>query len=57
MPETSDTEPRFSLKEDFHINIDKAALGGMGLPVGQWLSEFKKAVRENASVKNGNLRY
>lgn len=41
----------FSLKEDFHINIDKAALSGMGLPVGQWLSEFKKAVRENASMK------
>jgi len=38
----------FSLKEDFHINIDKAALNRLALPVGPWLSEFKKAVRENA---------
>lgn len=38
----------FSLKEDFHINIDKSALSGMGLPVGPWLSEFKKAIRDNA---------
>lgn len=38
----------FSLKEDFHINIDKAALNRLGLPVCPWLSEFKKALRENA---------
>lgn len=38
----------FSLKEDFHINIDKAALGRIGLPVGPWLSDFKKALRGNA---------
>ena len=38
----------FSLEEDFHINIDKAALNRLVLPVGPWLSEFKKAVRENA---------
>ncbi|MBI4685266.1 MAG: ribonuclease Z [Nitrospirae bacterium] len=37
----------FSLKENFHINIDKAALNRMGLPVGPWLSEFKKAIRES----------
>lgn len=39
----------FSLKEDLHINIDKAALSRLGLPVGPWLSEFKKAIRGNAS--------
>jgi ribonuclease Z len=35
----------FSLQEDFHINIDKAALAGMGLSVGPWLSELKRAIR------------
>jgi ribonuclease Z len=39
----------FSLKEDFHINIDKAVLSRMELPVGPWLSEFKKAIREKVS--------
>ena len=38
----------YSLEEDFHINIDKAALSGMGLPVGPWLSELKQAIRETA---------
>ena len=37
----------FSLEEEFHINIDKAALSEMGLPVGPWLSELKKAIREH----------
>jgi ribonuclease Z len=37
----------FSLEEEFHININKAYLKEMGLPVGPWLSEFKKAVREH----------
>jgi ribonuclease Z len=36
----------FSIEEEFHINIDKAALMNIGLPVGPWLSELKKAVRE-----------
>lgn len=36
----------FSLKEDFHINIDKAVLGRRGLPVGPWLGAYKKARRE-----------
>lgn len=39
----------YSLKEDFHVNIDKAQLERLGLPVGRWLSEFKNAIRENAS--------
>lgn len=37
----------FSLKEDYHINIDKAKLKQMNLPVGPWLGEFKSAMREN----------
>jgi ribonuclease Z len=36
----------FSLEEEFHININKATLKEMGLPVGPWLSELKKAIRE-----------
>ncbi|NOZ24698.1 MAG: ribonuclease Z, partial [Nitrospirae bacterium] len=36
----------FCVEEDVHINIDKAALTGKGLPVGPWLSGFKQAVRE-----------
>lgn len=36
----------FSLEEDFHINIDNAKLKALNLPVGPWLSEFKKAIRE-----------
>jgi len=36
----------FSLEEEFHININKATLSEMGLPVGPWLSELKKAIRE-----------
>lgn len=39
----------FSIEEDFHINIDKDALNRMGLPVGPWLSEFKKTLRETAA--------
>jgi ribonuclease Z len=35
----------YSLAEDYHINIDKAALEGMGLQVGPWLTTFKKAIR------------
>ncbi len=36
----------FSLEEDYHINIDKAALQAIGLPVGPWLSDFKKMIRQ-----------
>jgi len=39
----------FSLEEDFHININKAALHAMGLPVGAWLSELKRMIRTQAS--------
>jgi ribonuclease Z len=39
----------FSIEEEFHININKASLQEMGLPVGPWLSELKKAIREQRS--------
>lgn len=39
----------FSLEEDYHINIDKAKLGNLNLPVGPWLRELKMAIREDAT--------
>ncbi|MEW6584739.1 MAG: ribonuclease Z [Nitrospirota bacterium] len=36
----------FSLEEQLHININKVSLHEMVLPVGPWLSDFKKAIRE-----------
>jgi ribonuclease Z len=36
----------FSLTERFHINIAKAGLEKLGLPVGPWLGEFKAALYE-----------
>ena len=39
----------FSLEEEFHININKASLLDMGLSVGPWLSELKKAIRGDCS--------
>ena len=44
----------FSLEEDFHININKASLTERGLPVGPWLSELKKAIREH---KSGDIKF
>ena len=35
-----------SLIEELSVNIDKEALKGLGLPVGFWLTSFKKAVAE-----------
>lgn len=37
----------YSLEEEFHININKAMLIEKGLPVGPWLSDLKKAIRES----------
>jgi len=37
----------YSLEEEFHININKASLNDIGLPVGPWLSDLKRAIREN----------
>jgi ribonuclease Z len=39
----------FSLEEDYHINIDKASLSKLNLPVGPWLGELKNAIRNNFS--------
>ena len=36
----------FSLEEDYHINIDKSKLKRRALPVGPWLTRFKKALYE-----------
>jgi ribonuclease Z len=51
----------FSLEEDIHINIDKAALGAMGLPVGPWLSSFKGMIRDkvhpDTSVQAGGKEF
>ena len=35
-----------SLIEEFSVNIDKEALKALGLPVGPWLTSFKKAVAD-----------
>jgi ribonuclease Z len=35
-----------SLVEEFWVNIDKEALKALGLPVGPWLTSFKKALAE-----------
>lgn len=39
----------FSMKERFHININKDNLDDMGLPVGPWLREFKEALWQGKS--------
>ncbi len=39
----------FSLEEDFHINIDKAALDRLDLPVGPWLGLLKKMIRDKVA--------
>ncbi len=37
----------YVLEEVFHINVNKAVLKEMGLAVGPWLSDLKRAIREN----------
>ncbi len=39
----------FCVEENYHINIDKAKLGRLNLPVGPWLAELKNAIRQDAS--------
>lgn len=46
----------FSLEEDYHINVDKARLKEMDLPVGPWLGEYKTALRENQTDKTFTIR-
>lgn len=36
----------FSIKEKFHININKDVLTRLDLPVGPWLNELKRSFRE-----------
>jgi ribonuclease Z len=39
----------YCIEEDFHINIDKVRLLALGLDVGPWLAELKKAIGAEAS--------
>jgi ribonuclease Z len=43
----------YSVEEDFHINIDKALLQKMELPVGPWLSDLKGAIRKQMPGETG----
>jgi ribonuclease Z len=36
----------FAFEEKAHVNVWKNRLAGMGLPVGPWLNDLKRAVRE-----------
>jgi ribonuclease Z len=44
-----------SLKEDFYVNINKQGLCELGLPVGPWLTRFKKALYEERDPKGDFL--
>ncbi|MFI5342260.1 MAG: ribonuclease Z [Candidatus Methylomirabilales bacterium] len=35
----------FALEETVHLNVDKASLDALGLPVGPWLMDLKRAIR------------
>ena len=35
----------FALEEPVHLNVDKARLDALGLPVGPWLMDLKRALR------------
>jgi len=38
----------FALEEKVHLNVDKASLEAMGLPVGPWLMDLKRGIRTGA---------
>lgn len=38
----------FALEERVHLNVDKASLEALGLPVGPWLMDMKRAIRAGA---------
>jgi len=40
----------FKLEERFHVNIKKTAIDDMGLDIGPWLKDFKKALFEQKSM-------
>lgn len=46
----------YSLEEEFHININKTLLAEMGLPVGPWLSDLKRAIRENYVLRESEAK-
>jgi len=39
----------FALEEPMHLNVDKARLDDLGLPVGPWLMDVKRAIRGGES--------
>ena len=39
----------FALEEPIHLNVDKARLDELGLPVGPWLMDVKRAIRSGES--------
>lgn len=39
----------FALEETIHLNVDKARLEALGLPVGPWLMDLKRAIRAGLS--------
>jgi ribonuclease Z len=39
----------FALRETLRVNVLRGALAGLGLPVGRWLNDVKRAVRVGAS--------
>ena len=41
-----------SLVENYYVNINKEALEKMGLPVGPWLTHFKKALYEKRDLQS-----
>lgn len=45
----------FCLNEEFHININKEILSEMNLPIGPWLSNFKKAVKRYYNLETKGL--
>lgn len=40
----------FTIEEQFHINIMKESVAGLGLEVGPWLNEFKQALYNNKDL-------
>ncbi|MGD2126478.1 MAG: MBL fold metallo-hydrolase [Desulfobacteraceae bacterium] len=40
-----------SLVENFYVNIDKEGLRALGLPVGPWLTRFKKALYDKEDLE------
>ncbi len=38
----------FALEETVHLNVDKARLEALGLPVGPWLMDLKRSIRTGA---------